>query len=196
MGAHAYSKLSGYNFYVHTSLGNYNHLFLVVYLIVHTSSWIHCCRRGSTSSSSIAAPPPHLPASTSSSTPTWSGPLTRRPPPGRVRLVSWDAAPTRSGEEAASVCGNEGGGRLRERLMPLFLFRAAGRLHGALQHAGSREAGLHPQEGQAQRRHWIAGPVWLTNQPRLLALFIVLHLLLNSSRYIWLLTCIYVPLCV
>ncbi|KAM3403756.1 hypothetical protein ACQJBY_007087 [Aegilops geniculata] len=27
------------------------------------------------------------------------------------------------------------------------------RLHGALQHAGSREAGLHPQEGQAQRRH-------------------------------------------
>ena len=79
----------------------------------------------------------------------------------RVRLVSWDAAPTRSGEEAASVCGNEGGGRLRERLMPLFLFRAAGRLHGALQQASSREAGLHPQEGQAQCRHVrrIAGPV-------------------------------------
>ena len=70
-----------------------------------------------------------------------------------MRLVSWDAAPTRSGEEAASVCDNEGGGWLRERLMPLLPFRAAGRLHGALQHAGSREAGLHPQEGQAQRRH-------------------------------------------
>uniref|UniRef100_A0A8R7TUV7 Inositol-pentakisphosphate 2-kinase n=1 Tax=Triticum urartu TaxID=4572 RepID=A0A8R7TUV7_TRIUA len=28
-----------------------------------------------------------------------------------------------------------------------------GRLQGALQHAGSREAGLQPQEGQAQRCH-------------------------------------------
>uniref|UniRef100_A0A8R7RC86 Uncharacterized protein n=1 Tax=Triticum urartu TaxID=4572 RepID=A0A8R7RC86_TRIUA len=29
----------------------------------------------------------------------------------------------------------------------------AGRLQGAPQHAGSREAGIQPQEGQAQHRH-------------------------------------------
>jgi signal recognition particle subunit SRP54 len=49
-----------------------------------------------------------------------------------------------------------GAGEVRQGADALFVFFvvvSAGRLQRALQHAGSREGGLHPQEGQIQRCH-------------------------------------------